>query len=182
MANTKRNKVLIKGSIPTIHAVVSEVSEELMDRKKRQVSSDFQSSFDKVKRNRSEFIIFWLWLRRDVLTEYELEAKKRKVEEARASSSNSLDFHDVVDDRVEKNPCSDSSDIHESSINTISTASNVTIAAPLLVCTTHLTSPVASTSANISCITLISETPLSAVTSSLSLTPLQGNFCVDCMH
>ena len=60
MANTKRNKVLIKGSIPTIHAVVSEVSEELTDRKKRQVSSDFQSSFDKVKRNRSEFIIFWL--------------------------------------------------------------------------------------------------------------------------
>ena len=60
MANAKRNKVLIKGSIPTIHAVVSEVSEELTDRKKRQVSSDFQSSFDKVKRNRSEFIIFWL--------------------------------------------------------------------------------------------------------------------------
>ena len=60
MANTKRNRVLIKGSIPTIHAVVSEVSEELTDRKKRQVSSDFQSSFDKVKRNRSEFIIFWL--------------------------------------------------------------------------------------------------------------------------
>ena len=60
IANTKRNKVLIKGSIPTIHAVVSEVSEELTDRKKRQVSSDFQSSFDKVKRNRSEFIIFWL--------------------------------------------------------------------------------------------------------------------------
>ncbi|CAH3169104.1 unnamed protein product [Pocillopora meandrina] len=85
MANTKRNKVLIKGSIPTIHAVVSEVSVELTDRKKRQVSSDFQSSFDKVK-------------------QYEMEAKKRKVEEARASSSNSLDFHDVVDDRVEKNP------------------------------------------------------------------------------
>ena len=42
-----------------------------------------------------------------------MEAKKRKVEEARASSSNLLDFHDVVDDRVEKNPCSDSSDIHE---------------------------------------------------------------------
>ena len=60
MANTKRNRVLIKGSIPTIHEVVSEVSEELTDRKKRQVSSDFQSSFDKVKRNRSEFIIFWL--------------------------------------------------------------------------------------------------------------------------
>ena len=60
MANTKRNKVLIKGSIPIIHAVVSEVSEELTDRKKRQESSDFQSSFDKVKRNRSEFIIFWL--------------------------------------------------------------------------------------------------------------------------
>ena len=60
MANTKRNKVLIEGSIPTLHAVVSEVSEELTDRKKRQVSSDFQSSFDKVKRNRSEFIIFWL--------------------------------------------------------------------------------------------------------------------------
>ncbi|RMX43985.1 hypothetical protein pdam_00017572 [Pocillopora damicornis] len=90
-----------------------------------------------------------------------MEAKKRKVEEARASSSNPLDFHDVVDDRVEKNPCSDSSDIHESSINTISTAFNVTIAAPLLACTTHLTSPVASTSANISCITLIidSDTP-----------------------
>ncbi|XP_027046447.1 uncharacterized protein LOC113674175, partial [Pocillopora damicornis] len=132
MANTKRNRVLIKGSIPTIHAVVSEVSKELTDRKKRQ-------------------------LRRDALTEYEMEAKKRKVEEARASSSNSLDFHDVVDDRVEKNPCSDSSDIHESSINTISTASNVTIAASLLACTTHLTSPVASTSANISCTTLISE-------------------------
>ena len=32
MANTKRNKVLINGSIPTIHAVVSEVSEELTDR------------------------------------------------------------------------------------------------------------------------------------------------------
>ena len=71
-----------------------------------------------------------------------MEAKKRKVEEARASSSNSLDFHDVVDDRVEKNPCSDSNEIHESPINTISTASNVTIAAPLLACTTHLTPPV----------------------------------------
>ena len=106
-----------------------------------------------------------------------MEAKKRKVEEARASSSNSLDFHDVVDDRVEKNPCSDSSDIHESSINTISTASNVTIAAPLLACTTHLTSPVASTSANISCTTLISETPLSAVTPFRILTPLQGSSC-----
>ncbi|RMX43984.1 hypothetical protein pdam_00017571 [Pocillopora damicornis] len=33
MAHAKRNKVLIKGSIPTIHAVVSEVSEELTDRK-----------------------------------------------------------------------------------------------------------------------------------------------------
>ena len=52
--------IITKGPIPTIHAVVSEVSEELTDRKKRQVSSDFQSSFDKVKRNRSEFIIFWL--------------------------------------------------------------------------------------------------------------------------
>ena len=31
-----------------------------MDRKKRQVSSDFQSYFEKVKRNGSEFIKFWL--------------------------------------------------------------------------------------------------------------------------
>ena len=45
MANTKRNRVLIKGSIPTIHAVLSEVLEELTHRKKSQVISYFQSSF-----------------------------------------------------------------------------------------------------------------------------------------
>lgn len=45
MENTKRNRLLIKGSIPTIHAVVPEVSEELTDRKKRQVSSYYQSFF-----------------------------------------------------------------------------------------------------------------------------------------
>ena len=60
------------------HNTCSEVSEELTDRKKRQVSSDFQSSFEKVKRNRSEFIIFWLYLSRDALTEYEMEAKRGK--------------------------------------------------------------------------------------------------------
>ena len=42
MANTKWNRVLTKGSIPTTHA---EVLEELTHRKKSQVSSDFQSSF-----------------------------------------------------------------------------------------------------------------------------------------
>ena len=45
MENTKRNRLLIKGSIPTIHAVVPEVSEELTDRKKHQVSSYYQSFF-----------------------------------------------------------------------------------------------------------------------------------------
>ena len=111
-----------------------------------------------------------------------METKKRKVGEARESCANLLDFHDVVDDRGEKNPCTDSSYLHVSPTNAISRASNVSTAAPPLACTTPLTSPVASTSANISCTTLISETPLSAVTSSLSLTLLQGNFCVECMH
>ena len=53
MANTKQNRVLIKGSIPTIHAVVSEVSEELKDRKKRQVSSDFLSFSSSKRRGES---------------------------------------------------------------------------------------------------------------------------------
>ena len=39
MANTKRNRVFIKGSIPTIHAVVPEAPEELTARTKRQVGS-----------------------------------------------------------------------------------------------------------------------------------------------
>ena len=96
-----------------------------------------------------------------------MQTKKRKVGEARESCANLLDFHDVVDDRGEKNPCTDSSYLHVSPTNAISTASNVSTAAPPLACTTPLTSPVASTSANISCTMLISETPLSAVTSSL---------------
>ena len=45
MENTKRNRVLIKGSIPTMDAVVPEVSQELIDRENCQASSHYQSLF-----------------------------------------------------------------------------------------------------------------------------------------
>ena len=86
-----------------------------------------------------------------------METKKRKVGEARESCANLLDFHDVVDDWGEKNPCTDSSYLHVSPTNAISTASNVSTAAPPLACTTPLTSPVASTSREKFCFVSLSS-------------------------
>ncbi|XP_022791620.1 THAP domain-containing protein 2-like [Stylophora pistillata] len=62
MTQIKRNKVLIKGSVPTRHAVLPEGPEVLTDRKRRQ-------------------------LRRDAFAEFHvLEAKKKKVDEAMEES------------------------------------------------------------------------------------------------
>ena len=86
-----------------------------------------------------------------------METKKRKVGEARESCANLLDFHDVVDDWGEKNPCTDSSYLHVSPTNAISTASSVSTAAPPLACTAPLTSPVASTSREKFCFVSLSS-------------------------
>ncbi|RMX43983.1 hypothetical protein pdam_00017570, partial [Pocillopora damicornis] len=75
MANTKRNRVLIKGSIPTIHAVVSEVSKELTDRKKRQKVTETETEEENVIEEESGPEDLFVWLSAWSDTETETEKK-----------------------------------------------------------------------------------------------------------
>ncbi|PFX11714.1 THAP domain-containing protein 2 [Stylophora pistillata] len=144
MTQIKRNKVLIKGSVPTRHAVLPEGPEVLTDRKRRQ-----------------------------------LEAKKKKVDEAREESmSNLVDDHD--DDTNEENPCNIVTDVCMSPIDESSSNTNASTATASV--TTPFTSPVALTSTNNTCATPVNTTLVSFTTPSPNVTPLQGSSCVDCVY
>ena len=123
--------------------------------------------------------MFLLQLRRDAFVEFHaVEAKKKKVDEAREeSSSNLVDDHD--DDANEENPCIIATDVCMSPIDESSTSTNTSTAVSV---TTPFTSPVALTSTNNTCATPINTTPVSVTTPSPNLTPLQGSSCVDCVY
>ncbi|PFX22546.1 putative RNA-directed DNA polymerase from transposon X-element [Stylophora pistillata] len=137
MTQIKRNKVLIKGSVPTRHAVLPEGPEVLTDRKRRQ-------------------------LRRDAFADFhESEAKKKKVDEAREESmSNLVDDHD--DDTNEENPFNIATDVCMSPTDESSGSTNTSTATVSVI--TPFTSPVALTSTNNTCTTPVNTAPSPNVT------------------
>lgn len=124
--------------------------------------------------------MFLLQLRRDAFAEFhELEAKKKKVDEAREESMSNL-VDDGDDDTNEENPSNIATDVCMSPIDESSGSTNTSTATVSL--TTPFTSPVALTSTNNTCATPVNTTPVSFTTPSPNVTPLQGSSCVDCVY